>query len=548
MNRPKVPTMWKIDLTLIVRAQSQILVVSARRKFIDNLNSKSNDMRAAACTLLLFCIVCALLYGNGVLGKPKKPESSKSPSSKATKPIKLNVDVLPPLQEVLEEMQITPFLKDFVRMGITETRLLLRLSSMDFQLMTMEWTNFSYEHVSKLKSKIVDLTKMATVTEDKNRPEIEMRNKLTYGKVILPHGVQAFEYSLASFGTSPPIGPVHLRLSADGLECDKEHSADYTGHFVVARRGNCTFLSKAQTAFQHGAQGLIIINSEDKLDSPASGLGIDGNITEAMVKALDSFVVLGMSNTTWEALSRAVQYAENHLPAHIVPIKCQTGGRCLPLLDEEKKLQTEVSWGRMRVRMPASGQAKSFDFLTSIIGAPLPVGQDLPLFLADPIDACAALPNVTSSGSVALLAHRGQCRFDTKVLGAQQAGARVLVVVDIEDQALQRIGAVAPEVGYLGIPSILISAEAGDFIRSAPSEQVWIDLVPSADTSGFDSWIEVAYMDWAEHPQERLMQIEGLVKKYQDKNSQDLVSWLQRRADAISFIRETAVEAEDEDL
>jgi hypothetical protein len=34
----------------------------------------------------------------------------------------------------------------------------------------------------------------------------------------------------------------------------------------------------------------------------------------------------------------------------------------------------------------------------------------------------------------------GKCRFDTKALYAQDAGARLLIVVDTEDNSLQRLG------------------------------------------------------------------------------------------------------------
>ena len=39
-----------------------------------------------------------------------------------------------------------------------------------------------------------------------------------------------------------------------------------------------------------------------------------------------------------------------------------------------------------------------------------------------------------------VLAHRGQCRFDKKAFFAQEAGARLLLVTEVDDLPLQRIG------------------------------------------------------------------------------------------------------------
>jgi len=39
-----------------------------------------------------------------------------------------------------------------------------------------------------------------------------------------------------------------------------------------------------------------------------------------------------------------------------------------------------------------------------------------------------------------ILAHRGACRFDKKALNAQEAGARMLIVTEVEDNSLQRLG------------------------------------------------------------------------------------------------------------
>eukprot|EP00981_Chlorochromonas_danica_P002979 scaffold601_cov170-Ochromonas_danica.AAC.40 len=432
-------------------------------------------------------------------------------------------------------------------MGVTETRLLLKLSSMDFQIMSMDWEGFGKDNVTRLREKIAQLYDLATVPQETSRPELEDRKKLVYGRLYLPHGVQAMEYALGSFGGPPPVGAVALRLSNTTLECEAVDGLDYGGDFVLARRGNCTFLQKALLAKAHNAAGLIIANTEDRLDHPSSGLGVDKNITEAAVASLGTFTVLGMSNQSWAPLTAALRFVDHRLPVHIVPIKCQTGGKCLPLLEEERALLAEVSWGRLRVRK-ADRQVRSFEFLSSNFGAPLPVESSLRVVLADPIDACSPLMNIISEDKdyVALVVHRGGCRFDVKALHGQEAGARMIIVVDVDDEPLQRLGALAPGVGYIEVPNVLVTAEAGRFLESsAEGGSATVEVLPGSDNSGFERWLEIAYTTWAEDPEEHVMQLQGLVQKFQETENHDIVSWLQRRIQEIDHEAKKSIDTDE---
>lgn len=469
-------------------------------------------------------------------------EPKKKPTPVKHQPIKLNVDILPPLTDVLQELQFSAYLNNFVRMGVTETRLLLRLSSMDFQIMEMDWPDFTPEKVATLKQKISVLLTMATITEDKSNPDLELRNKQKYGRIYLENGVQSFEFTMASFGGVPPVGKQPIVLSQTLGECNSSHTTNYHGNLVLVLRGNCTFLEKAKNALSNNATGVLIVNTEDKLESFASGVGIDKGVKEEMVAVLNSFPVVCLSNTSWESLSQAIAFQPT-LPTyvHVVPLKCRTGGQCLPVLKEEKEVQAEVSWGTMRIRRGKT--AKSFEFLTSNFGSNLPVNQELPILFADPIDACSPLkPIEGGKGVFALVAHRGTCRFDIKALHAHQAGARFLIVVDVEDHALQRMGGMHPEVGLVGIPSALVTAEAGrwlETVATSSTDLAWIELFPAPDTRGFDNWLEVAYMNWAEDGTDKVMQLQGMIQKFQDTENRDIVSWLQRRLQELETSPQT---------
>jgi hypothetical protein len=517
--------------------------------------------------VLFICLVCA-----SVKKRYPDPKTKIPPKPKAQK---LNIDLLPPLQEVLESLGLTRFLKDFVKMGVTETRLLVRLSAMDFQLMAMDWDGVTKEEITRLKDEVAALIIKASVSDEPPvRPEVIERSKLTYGRVYMQNSVQSYEYVQASFGGHPPIGTFKLEVPYAFHGCstinDDGSPVNYHGSVVAVMRGNCTFLQKAHNARNGNASALIIVNSEDRLESPSSGLGVDKNITDGMVTTLNSFSILTFSNTSWAKLRRSVdvnRQAGASTYIDIVPLKCKSGGVCAPLLEEEKQIQDEVSWGTMRVRITGHGgaQVRSFDFMTSNFGAVLPTHAPLELVLAEPLNACTSLvggapvevgadgvpvPVTEEAGqhspyaNKAVLVHRGGCRFDAKALNVQEAGAALVVIVDVDDNPLQRVGGQQPQAGYVGMPSVIITAAAGDHLRgqlspsTAGTSAVTVEVLPARDSSGADAWIELAFTDWSKEKEQLVMQLDGLIQKYttlQQKGAAwggEIIAWLNRRLKA----------------
>lgn len=524
------------------------------------------------CIVLLLCALCL----SDVLGAAKKRyPDPKTKAASRPKPIKLNTDLLPTLQEILDTLGLTKYIKDFVKMGVTETRLLVRLSAMDFRMMSLEFDGITSDEITRLKDEIAALIIKATVIEEVVRPELAERSKLAYGRVYIPDSVQSFEYVVASFGGPPPIGKHKLAVPDSIHGCESDTNDDYSGSIVAVMRGNCTFLLKAQNAKKLGAAGIIVVNTEDRLDPPSSGLGIDKNVTDRSVLALNDFPVLTFANTSWAKIKNTVdmnKQAGVTTYLDIVPLKCKSGGVCAPLLDEEKNIQDEVSWGTVRVRsaIGQGSQVRSFDFLTSNFGSQLPTNAPLSVVFADPIDACSPLINeavateAVDGASAAhsesrytnrvVVAHRGGCRFDTKALHAQHAGARLLVVIDIEDNALQRVGGMPPDSGFVGIPSIILTAAAGEHLKALSdaaavldisdtvgSTSITMELLPARDSSGADTWIELAFTEWHEDPSQRALQLEGRIQKFSElqqkgsggTGSREIVAWLHRRMDEI---------------
>ena len=300
---------------------------------------------------------------------------------------------------------------------------------------------------------------------------------------------------------------------------------------------------------------MIVINSEDKLEAPSSGLGIDRNVTDSMVLQFNKFPILALSNTTWSKLVMSVHLNKMVHSASfidVVPLKCRPGGTCMPLLPEEKELQDEVSWGTARLRAYGASdggdvgdgdvgdgdagiqaddngigsgsqqqvEVRSFEFLTSNYGSQLPTHHVIEVVFADPIDACSSIislngtsdfldGSIDSTGEViqsqltaslssssftskyagkAVAVHRGGCRFDIKALNVQKAGGLLLVIIDVEDNALQRLGGKQPEAGFVAIPSIIVTAVGGQFLHSIldrdDGSKATIEVIPSRTSRG----------------------------------------------------------------
>lgn len=506
-----------------------------------------------------YCILLATLLLSVLAAKKKYNlvQHKKPP------PVKLNTDNLPTLPEILEGLQLSQYLPGLVKMGVTETRLLLRLSPMDYRLMEIEWEGVTKDEITKLKDAVAALVIAATVTEEVPKIDLSERNKLGYGRVYLEDSVESYEYSLASFGKPPPIGKQQIVALPSVLGCREEYSSldtdvDYSGKTLVVQRGNCTFLSKAQHAKALNASGLIIVNTEDRLESPSSGWGVDKNVSIAMVDALKDLYIIGMSNTTWAKINKALEFHGSGATfVSVVPLKCALGKTCSPVVDEERALQAEVTWGHMRSKNAVTGEVRSFEFLTSNFGCHLPSeGHTVNVVLSDSPHACDPLVPSDKYKNAAVVVSRGKCRFDVKAFNVQESGARLMIIVDTEDKALQRVGGMTPEVGYVGIPSVIVTAPTGEYFRSvlqsgedsgANDGTLSIDFSLGRDNKVSEMWIDLSMTELAEDMHARQVQLEGLAQKYsqQGGGSIEIVPWLHRRIDEITYAQKKSIDTDE---
>jgi hypothetical protein len=114
------------------------------------------------------------------------------------------------------------------------------------------------------------------------------------------------------------------------------------GKMFVVTRGECTFLQKSLAARASKAALLVIVNSEDKLESVTTGYGIDKSIKNKDIETLHKFSVISTANTSLAPLQYAVAATDEPLLGHAVPLKCGKLGKCAPSIEVEKSYQYEV--------------------------------------------------------------------------------------------------------------------------------------------------------------------------------------------------------------
>jgi hypothetical protein len=283
-----------------------------------------------------------------------------------------------------------------------------------------------------------------------------------------------------------------------------------------------TFLTYSN--FDHAA--LVIVNSEDRVDAPASGYGVEPHVTLRHLKVVSGLPIFSVSNTSWAKFAFAAASASASAPAlavvetdeirdesndrvhnaspspklfpfpvQFIPLKCggrvaqqniakkndgaagslgTAQGNCIAVEEAEQLVHQEVSWGVLDVSLPINSdeteKKHSYTFLTSNFGSILLNDSVVALQMASPVHGCdendVTVNDVDiETNGFALIMDRGKCSFQQKMEVAEKAGARLAIIIDTKDEPLQRVGGQLPSAGYVGIPSVLVTKVCGDFLR-----------------------------------------------------------------------------------
>ena len=92
------------------------------------------------------------------------------------------------------------------------------------------------------------------------------QNDSFWGRLYIDGFPGQMQYFRAHFGGLPPPQRVKFKLAQPLNYCDdvqgENNNAFDSDTIIVAKRGNCTFVEKAQRAYDNGAGGILFINNE----------------------------------------------------------------------------------------------------------------------------------------------------------------------------------------------------------------------------------------------------------------------------------------------
>ena len=72
-----------------------------------------------------------------------------------------------------------------------------------------------------------------------------------------------------------------------------------------------------------------------------------------------------------------------------------------------------------------------------------------------------------------------------------------------------------------------------------------VELIPSKDDSLAKAWVDLAYTAFDEDVSEdSILQIDGMIEFFSDKGRQEIVAWLERKANKIKFKANRSIQAE----
>ncbi|CAM9188216.1 unnamed protein product [Ascophyllum nodosum] len=382
---------------------------------------------------------------------------------------------LPELPEFLESIGLQHRLQDFYRKSVFETKYLFTLNDMDLRLMDL-----SPDEVKAVQASVATLRVEREVTEERMHPLLVRRNELTYGRLFVDRSASSYEFYLAGFGPPAPVDKAPLVWAKPRNACQTSIDSKLAGAIVLAERGTCNFVVKANNVARSNASALVVINNGDdgeELFRVAATLG-GRSVGEPEPKGPQGMATVMVRGSTLPSLSKALEWGPT--TATLVPLECKPGkAACEAVLPEEREADKQVDSGIIIViSKEAAGlpnrESETFEFLSATFGATLPLGLTR-VVLSVPRNACSRLSKETrraiddslSVGGATVLVRRGGCSFGDKAKNIQDAGGRVMVVQDNSLGVLQNVGAPDLLAKELYIPGVFITDRAGERLVSA---------------------------------------------------------------------------------
>ena len=280
----------------------------------------------------------------------------------------------------------------------------------------------------------------------------------------------SMQYLRGHFGEHLPVGRLPL-VAAEPLDLCSALSEDVVAkinakpHIVVAKRGTCTFGTKATYLAESVGDNaslatLLLVNNEP---GNQHAPGPDAHEVQASVAMV----------AEWEGDALLEEMNASSYEATFVPINCiessetkQTQSLCEPAVASDAKYveNDRVDGGTLTV----SGE--TFEYLLAEFGRPF---RGIERRVVDVGDGC--LPTKEDlTGATAIARRGGGCQFLEKAWRAQEAGAAEVLISNRDaTDALVRAGCHPRWAARnVTVPVGLVSLAAGSALRSAKTASV----------------------------------------------------------------------------
>ena len=246
---------------------------------------------------------------------------------------------------------------------------------------------------------------------------------------------------------------------------------------LLAKRGICTFVDKANAATQSEAALAVVVNTDDTLlDMPAgkevtSGVHIPVGLARSNETALVQLtatpgsevlaVVADPVDGVTPQCQRVTALVEEIVDAwpHSVP--------SMSLRDIQQSLQSQAQRAPQlrglteeggRVAVGGSNGWAFFDYHLAMFGPQeLPLGPRKLQFAMPPFGCDPQAYSVRIAGTIVAVLRGGGCSFGIKVINAQKLGALAVVIVNTDDSKSMRLMALPDETPHIQIPCIMVS-------------------------------------------------------------------------------------------
>ena len=188
----------------------------------------------------------------------------------------------------------------------------------------------------------------------------------------------------ASFGGDLPVKS--SEITNGGFGCKAVDNA--AGNILVVKRGECTYLQKAEKAEESGAAVLVVVNHDngDLFQLPS---GYD--LSKKDLEDLPEIPVVLVQQAA-AAMLEKLEDLDPFAKAILIPQDCSEDG-CFPVFKSDKNFISHFDGSGGEIFLPDSngGADIKMEFVSSSFGITVPDGGEL--VLSSPLDSCNAGEN-----------------------------------------------------------------------------------------------------------------------------------------------------------